>query len=152
LSALREGAAANRITGVFGILNGTCNYILSKMESTGADFADVLGEAQALGYAEADPTFDVEGVDAAHKLAILGALAFGTRLDFGCIDNTGISRIRAADIAQADALGFVIRLVEVADCEDGQVFQRVAPCLVPRGHPLAGVKGATNAVVATGNF
>ena len=152
ISALREGAAANRITGVFGILNGTCNYILSKMESTGADFGDVLGEAQALGYAEADPTFDVEGVDAAHKLAILAALAFGTRLDFGGIAISGISRIRAADIAQADALGYVIRLIGVADCAGGKLFQRVAPCLVPRGHPLAAVTGATNAVVATGNF
>jgi len=152
IKGLGEGAAANRITGVFGILNGTCNYILSKMESTGADFGDVLGEAQALGYAEADPTFDVEGVDAAHKLSILAALAFGTRLDFGGIAISGISRIRAADIAQADALGFVIRLIGVADCVDGKLFQRVAPCLVSRGHPLAAVKGATNAVVATGNF
>jgi len=152
IKGLGEGAAANRITGVFGILNGTCNYILSKMESTGADFGDVLGEAQALGYAEADPTFDVEGVDAAHKLSILAALAFGTRLDFGGIAISGISRIRAADIAQADALGYVIRLIGVADCVDGKLFQRVAPCLVPRGNPLAAVKGATNAVVATGNF
>jgi homoserine dehydrogenase len=152
IKGLSEGAAANRITSVLGILNGTCNYILSKMESTGADFAEILREAQALGYAEADPTFDVEGIDAAHKLAILAAIAFGTRLDFGAVETSGISRIRAADIAQAEALGYVIRLVGLAESEDGQLFQRVAPCLVPHGHPLAGVTGATNAVVATGNF
>jgi len=152
ISALREGAAANGIAGVFGILNGTCNYILSKMEATGADFADVLGEAQALGYAEADPTFDVEGVDAAHKLSILAALAFGTKLDFGAVAVSGISRIRAADIAQAKALGYVIRLIGHADCTGGKLFQRVAPCLVAASNPLAAVTGATNAVVAQGNF
>lgn len=156
IKGLGEGAAANRIERIYGILNGTCNYILSEMESSGRDFADVLGEAQALGYAEADPTFDVEGVDAAHKLAILAALAFGTRLDFSAVDTSGISRIRAADIAQARALGYVIRLIGLADCAEGekprQLFQRVAPCLVPLSHPLAGVTGATNAVVAEGNF
>ncbi|KLI65252.1 homoserine dehydrogenase [Aurantiacibacter marinus] len=156
IKGLGEGAAANRIERIYGILNGTCNYILSEMESTGRDFADVLGEAQALGYAEADPTFDIEGVDAAHKLSLLAALAFGTRLDFDAVATTGISRIRAADIAQARALGYVIRLIGLADCEnaDGSrhLFQRVAPYLVPVSHPLAGVGGATNAVVAEGNY
>ena len=155
IKGIGEGAAANRIARIYGILNGTCNYILSEMESTGRDFADVLGEAQALGYAEADPTFDVEGVDAAHKLAILASLAFGTKLDFAAVDISGISRIRAADIAQARALGYVIRLIGLADCADGemaQLFQRVAPYLVPASHPLAGVGGPTNAVVAEGNF
>ena len=156
VKGLGEGAAANRIERIYGILNGTCNYILSQMETTGADFGDVLGEAQALGYAEADPTFDIEGVDAAHKLAILATLAFGTKLDFAAVDSTGISRIRAADIAQADALGYVIRLIGLADCTDDahgrHLFQRVAPYLVPKAHPLAGVDGPTNAVVAEGNF
>jgi len=156
IKGLGEGAAANRIERIYGILNGTCNYILSEMESTGRDFGDVLSEAQALGYAEADPTFDIEGVDAAHKLSLLAALAFGTRLDFAAVATTGISRIRAADIAQARALGYVIRLIGLADCEtengSSHLFQRVAPYLVPTSHPLAGVGGPTNAVVAEGNY
>ena len=157
IKGLGEGAAANRIERIYGILNGTCNYILSKMEETGADFADVLGEAQDLGYAEADPTFDIEGVDAAHKLAILAALAFGTKPDFAAVQPTGISRVRAADIEQAAALGYVIRLIGLADHEEGadgtrRLFQRVQPYLVPLDHPLAAVDGPTNAVVAEGNF
>ena len=157
LKGLAEGAAANTIAGIFGILNGTCNYILSTMEATGADFAEVLKEAQALGYAEADPAFDIEGVDAAHKLAILAAIAFGTAVDFASVDARGITAIRAADIAQADALGHVIRLIGVADMSTGadgkaRLFQRVAPCLVPRTHPLASVDGPTNAVVIEGDF
>ncbi|GAA0264994.1 homoserine dehydrogenase [Alteraurantiacibacter aestuarii] len=156
IKGLGEGAAANRIDGIYGILNGTCNYILSQMESTGADFGDVLKDAQDLGYAEADPAFDIEGVDAAHKLAILAALAFGTQLDFAAVDISGITKIRAADIAQADALGYVIRLIGVADCEDkgGErfLFQRVQPYLVSKQHPLASVDGPTNAVVAECNF
>lgn len=156
IKGIGEGAAANRIERIYGILNGTCNYILSEMESSGADFADVLADAQALGYAEADPTFDIEGVDAAHKLSLLAALAFGTKLDFAAVDTSGISRIRAADIAQAKALGYVIRLIGLADCDESgeapRLFQRVAPYLVPASHPLAGVSGPTNAVVAEGNF
>jgi homoserine dehydrogenase len=157
IKGLREGAAANRIGRIYGILNGTCNYILSTMEASGRDFGEVLAEAQALGYAEADPTFDVEGVDAAHKLAILAAIAFGARIDFPAVDISGISRVRAADIAQAEALGYRIRLLGLADCAEGPkdhgaLFQRVQPCLVPRHHPLAAVEGPTNAVVAEGNF
>lgn len=154
IKGLREGAAANAILRIYGILNGTCNYILSTMEQSGRDFADVLREAQDLGYAEADPTFDIEGTDAAHKLAILAAIAFGSRIDFGSLETTGIVRIRAADIAQAAALGYVIRLIGLAECDpaDGRLFQRVQPCLVPRTHPLAAVDGPTNAVVAEGNF
>ncbi|KLE34426.1 homoserine dehydrogenase [Aurantiacibacter luteus] len=156
IKGLAEGAAANRIERIYGVLNGTCNFILSEMATTGRDFGDVLAQAQALGFAEADPAFDIEGTDAAHKLAILAALAFGTRLDFPSVDVTGIDRIRAGDIAQAGALGYVIRLLGIADCEDGadtaRLFQRVAPCLVPVSHPLAGVTGAINAVVAEGNF
>jgi homoserine dehydrogenase len=156
IKGLREGAAANNIDRLYGILNGTCNFILSTMEDTGRDFADVLAEAQAKGYAEADPSFDVEGTDAAHKLAILSAIAFGTRIDFASVDTAGITRIQAADIAQADALGYVIRLIGFAevDNEGGtrRLFQRVQPHLVPFDHPLAHVDGATNAVVAEGNF
>jgi len=156
IKGLSEGAAANAIERVYGILNGTCNYILSTMEDTGAGFSEVLADAQHLGYAEADPAFDIEGVDAAHKLAILAAIAFGAKLDFGAVDVTGISRIKSADIAQARALGYVIRLIgmaETASEPDGpRLFQRVQPHLVPLGHPLAHVDGPTNAVVAEGNF
>jgi homoserine dehydrogenase len=156
IKGLREGAAANAIERVYGILNGTCNFILSTMGGTGRDFADVLEEAQRNGYAEADPTFDIEGIDAAHKLSILAAIAFGARIDFDAVETTGISRILAADIAQARALGYVIRLIGMAepDGRDGsnRLFQRVHPQLIPFDHPLAHVDGATNAVVAEGNF
>ena len=154
IKGLREGAAANRVSRIYGILNGTCNYILSTMEHSGRDFAEVLKEAQDLGYAEADPAFDIEGVDAAHKLAILAGVAFGGRIDFAALQIAGITRIRAADIAQAAALGYVIRLIGLAECDGqaGGLFQRVQPCLVPREHPLAAVDGATNAIVIEGNF
>ncbi|MBA4043599.1 MAG: homoserine dehydrogenase [Erythrobacter sp.] len=156
IKGLREGTSANALTKVYGILNGTCNYILSEMEATGADFTVVLAEAQRLGFAEADPAFDIEGVDAAHKLAILAAIGFGTRIDFAGVRICGITQVRAADIAQADALGFVIRLIGEADVEEtpegDRLLQRVRPCLVAKGHPLASVDGATNAVVAEGNF
>jgi homoserine dehydrogenase len=154
IKGLREGAAANAIERLYGILNGTCNFILSTMEDSGRDFADVLAEAQAKGYAEADPAFDIEGTDAAHKLSILSAIAFGTRIDFANVDTAGISRILAADIAQADSLGYVIRLIGMAevDATVGGLFQRVQPHLVPFDHPLAHVDGATNAIVAEGNF
>ena len=157
IKGLREGAAANKIDRIYGILNGTCNYILSTMEDTGRDFADVLAEAQGKGYAEADPTFDIEGTDAAHKLSILSAIAFGAKIDFGSVDTSGISRILAADIAQADALGYVIRLIGMAEADAGVagaagLFQRVQAHLVHFDHPLAHVDGATNAVVVEGNF
>ncbi len=156
VKGLREGAAANAIERIYGILNGTSNYILSAMEDTGADFAEMLSKAQELGYAEADPTFDIEGVDAAHKLSILAAIAFGCRIDFDAVKTQGISRVRAADIRQADALGYVIRLIGLADTEiqDGttKLLQQVRPCLVSKNHPLAAVDGATNAVVTEGNF
>lgn len=156
IKGLREGAAANAIERVYGILNGTCNYILTVMEDSGRDFADVLSEAQAKGYAEADPAFDIEGTDAAHKLSILAAIAFGSKVDFAAVDTAGITRLRAADIAQANALGYVIRLIGMADTEEqaggNRLFQRVQPHLVPFDHPLAHVDGATNAVVAEGNF
>jgi homoserine dehydrogenase len=156
IKGLREGAAANEIERVYGILNGTCNYILSTMEDTGRSFDDVLAEAQAKGYAEADPAFDIEGTDAAHKLSILAAISYGARIDFAAVETAGIARILAADIAQADALGYVIRLIGMAE-EDRtgpapRLFQRVQPHLVPFDHPLAHVDGATNAVVAEGNF
>ncbi len=156
VKGLREGAAANRIERIYGILNGTCNYILSEMERTGADFGDMLRAAQEKGYAEADPTFDIEGVDAAHKLAILAGIGFGARVDFDHVAATGIGEVRAADITQAGSLGYVIRLVGIASLDRSEkqptLLQRVRPCLVGRGHPLAAVAGPTNAVVAEGNF
>jgi homoserine dehydrogenase len=164
IKALREGASANRIERVYGILNGTCNFILTRMEASqkeggGLDFADVLTEAQAKGFAEADPTFDIDGIDAAHKLSILAAMCFSTRLDFGAVSATGIRSVIAADIREAEELGYRVRLIGMAEQgEDGsgqspsRLFQRVHPCLVPAEHPLAYVPGSLNAVVAEGNF
>ena len=152
IKGLREGAAANEIARVYGILNGTCNFILSKMEAEGRDFADVLAEAQALGFAEADPSFDIDGVDAAHKLSILASLAFGTRPAFGDVEIGGIRHVLAADIAEAAALGYRVRLVGMAEAGEAGLFQRVHAHLVPLDHPLAHVTGALNAVVAEGNF
>ena len=152
IKGLREGAAANAIERVYGILNGTCNFILSKMEAEGRDFAEVLSEAQALGYAEADPSFDIDGVDAAHKLSILASIAFGTQPAFGDVAVTGIRHVLGADIAEAAALGYRIRLVGVAEADAHGLFQRVHPHLVPMDHPLAHTTGSLNAVVADGNF
>jgi homoserine dehydrogenase len=152
IKGLREGAAANEIARVYGILNGTCNYILTTMEAEGRSFADVLSDAQALGYAEADPSFDVDGIDAAHKLSILASLCFGTRIDFGTVAIHGIRSVLAGDIAQAKALGYRVRLVGRAEAARDGLLQRVQPCLVPVTHPLAHVAGAMNAVVAEGNF
>jgi homoserine dehydrogenase len=152
IKGLREGAAANEISQVYGILNGTCNFILSKMEAEGRDFAQVLEEAQRLGFAEADPSFDIDGIDAAHKLSILASLAFGTRPAFEDVAITGVRHVLAADIAEAETLGYRIRLVGVAQAGRHGLFQRVHPHLVPLDHPLAHVTGSLNAVVAEGNF
>lgn len=152
IKGMREGLAGNRIQAVYGILNGTCNFILSAMEREGKPFADVLKEAQALGYAEADPSFDIDGVDAAHKLAILSALAFGTQVNFQGVSIGGIRNVAPPDIDYARALGYRIRLIGLARQEDGGLFQRVHPCLVPVSHPLAHVTDSLNAVVAEGNY
>ncbi|MEH3101822.1 homoserine dehydrogenase [Sphingomonas adhaesiva] len=152
IKGLRDGAAANVIARVYGILNGTCNFILSKMEAEGRDFAEVLAEAQALGFAEADPSFDIDGVDAAHKLSILASVAFGTAPAFGEVAISGIRHLLAADIAEAAALGYRIRLVGVAEAGGAGLLQRVHGHLVPTDHPLANVTGPTNAVVAEGDF
>lgn len=152
IKGLREGAAANDISRVYGILNGTCNYILTTMEKDGRDFDVVLKEAQDKGFAEADPTFDIDGIDAAHKLAILASLCFGTALDLARVETDGIRHITAGDIAEADDLGYRIRLVGAAVGTEDGMLQRVAPMLVPMSHPLAHVDGPTNAVVAEGNY
>ncbi|QYE33871.1 homoserine dehydrogenase [Polymorphobacter sp. PAMC 29334] len=152
IKGLREGAAANRIERVYGILNGTCNYILSRMEAEKLSFAAVLADAQRLGFAEADPSFDIDGIDAAHKLSILAAIAFGARIDFAHVAVEGIRHVAAVDIDHAATLGFRIKLVGLATEVDGELFQRVHPCLVPLAHPLAHVDGSLNAVVAEGDF
>ncbi|MPT47989.1 MAG: homoserine dehydrogenase [Sphingobium sp.] len=152
IKGLREGAAANQISRVYGILNGTCNYILTTMERDRSDFGAVLAEAQRLGFAEADPTFDIDGIDAAHKLSILASLAFGTHIDFANVDVSGIRNVTSDDIREAEDLGYRIRLVGMAESTPEGLFQRVQPMLVPLDHPLAHVGGALNAVVAEGNF
>ena len=151
IKALREGLAGNRIDRVAGILNGTCNYILTVMREQGRDFADVLADAQRLGYAEADPSFDVDGIDAAHKLAILAALAFNRPVDFGAVHVEGIRAISAVDISLANELGYRIKLLGLARRTEAGIETRVHPCLVPLANPLAHVDGVFNAVVAEGD-
>ncbi len=151
IKALREGLAANRITRVYGILNGTCNYILSTMRTSGRGFEEVLAEAQRLGYAEADPGFDVDGIDAAHKLSILAALAFGTEVNFAGVHIEGIRHVSPLDIAYAAELGFRIKLLGMARLTENGLEQRVHPCMVPIETPIAHVEGVFNAVVAEGD-
>lgn len=152
IKALREGVAANRITRVYGILNGTCNYILTVMRETGRSFADVLAEAQKLGYAEADPAFDIDGVDAAHKLAILAGVAFGTEVNFTAIHIEGIRHVDAMDMVFARELGYRIKLFGIARLTDIGLEQRVHPCMVPIDSPIAHVENVFNAVVIEGDF
>lgn len=157
LKALREGLAANAIESVYGILNGTCNFILTKMENEGADYADVLKQAQQLGYAEADPTFDVEGVDTAHKLSILAAMAFGSKIRFDEVFTEGISRITAADIEAVAELGYRIKLLGIAKPhgrhgEVESIEMRVHPTLVPVTSQIAQVSDSYNAVQLSGDF
>ncbi len=152
IKSLREGLVGNRITSVQGILNGTCNYILTMMRETGRGFADVLGEAQELGYAEADPSFDVDGVDAAHKLAILTSLAFGAKIDFDAVYIEGIRAITPDDIEYAREIGYKIKLLGIAEDHPDGVFQRVHPVMVAVDAPIATVEGVFNAVVTEGDF
>jgi homoserine dehydrogenase len=154
IKALREGLAGNSIKRITGILNGTCNYILSTMRATGREFADVLKEAQDLGYAEADPAFDIDGIDAAHKLAILTSVAFGTQVDIKSVHIEGIRHVSTLDIQYADEFGYRIKLLGLAEHDEksGGVVQRVFPCLIKPDVPLARVEGVFNAVVAEGDF
>jgi len=152
IKVLREGLAANRIARVYGILNGTSNFILTTMRETGREFDEVLSEAQALGYAEADPSFDVDGIDTAHKLAILTGLAFGCEVDFDGVYVEGIREISALDIEYANELGYRIKLLGLSRATDGGVEQRVHPCMVALDAPIASIEGVFNAVVADGDF
>ncbi|MDF1585316.1 homoserine dehydrogenase [Marinimicrococcus flavescens] len=150
VKSLREGLAANRIRRVNGILNGTSNYILTSMRETGRDFETVLAEAQALGYAEADPSFDVDGIDAAHKLALLASLAFGGRPRFDAIHVEGIRHVAAIDIAFAEELGYRIKLLGTARMTPEGLEQRLHPCMVAKDAPIAQVNGVFNGVVVEG--
>lgn len=157
LKALREGVAANAVESVYGILNGTCNFILTKMENEGVAYADVLQQAQALGYAEADPTFDVEGIDTAHKLSILASMAYGSTIKFDEVFTEGISKIGADDIAAVHELGYRIKLLGIAKPhgKNGQVESiemRVHPTLVPLSEQIAQVSDSYNAVMISGDF
>ena len=146
LRPLGDSLAGDRIRRVMGIVNGTTNYILTRMDEEGADYADVLADAQALGYAEADPTADVAGHDAAAKAAILASLAFHTRVTLADVSCEGIENVTAADVAAAREMGFVIKLLAIADMTPEGVCVRVHPTMLPRTHPLAAVRGAFNAV------
>jgi homoserine dehydrogenase len=151
IKTLRESLAGNRVRRVYGILNGTCNYILTKMQDEHRAFADVLGEAQAKGYAEADPTFDIGGFDTAHKLALLTSLAFGTRVAFDQIDVEGIEGITQSDIEAAEDLGYRIKLLGVALQTESGIEQRVHPAMVPQHSAIAEVSGVTNCVAIDGD-
>lgn len=151
IRALKESYVADRILGLYGIVNGTCNYILSQMTSHGADFGDTLREAQKLGYAEADPTFDVEGIDSAHKVAILAMLAYGVRFDYKAIPTEGISKLTKADIDFAHRFGYKIKLTAIARMVGDKLDIRVHPSMLPAASQLAQVNGVFNAIYLEGD-
>ena len=151
IKSLTEGLAANEITRVMGVMNGTCNYILTRMETAGLPYDAVFKEADDLGYLEADPTLDVGGIDAGHKLALLASIAFGTRPDFAGIEIEGIERIEIEDIRQAADMGYRIKLLGVAQRTGRGLEQRMQPCLVPATSPLGQLEGGTNMVVLEGD-
>ncbi len=151
IRAVKEGLAANRIQSAFGIVNGTCNYILSKMTDEGRDFSEVLKEAQAHGYAEADPALDIEGLDSAHKLQILATLAFRTSVDLKDIYTEGITGVTQQDVVNASELGYRIKLLAIAKASDGGLEARVHPTMIPASSPMAAVSGVFNAVFITGD-
>ena len=146
LRPLRESLAGDDVRRVMGIVNGTTNFVLTRMDETGAGFAEALDEATALGYAEADPTADVEGFDAAAKAAILASLAFHTRVSAADVHREGITEVTAADVASAQAMGCVVKLLAIAERDGDAVGVRVHPAMIPRSHPLGGVREAYNAV------
>lgn len=151
IKALREGLSANKVEWVAGIINGTTNFILTEMREKGLAFADVLGEAQRLGYAEADPTFDVEGIDAAHKLTIMAAIAFGMPVQFDKAYTEGITKLTSKDIKYAEELGYRVKLLGISKKTEAGVELRVHPTLIPEKRLIANVNGAMNAVVVKGD-
>jgi len=152
IKVLREGLVANNFVSVYGIINGTANYILTKMTDEGGEFAEILKEAQALGYAEADPTFDIEGIDAAHKLTIIASLAYGIPLSFDKVYTEGITRITPLDIELAGELGYRIKLLGITKITDGEVELRVHPTMLPKNYMIAKVDGVFNAVHVKGDM
>ncbi|MFC0280775.1 homoserine dehydrogenase [Falsigemmobacter intermedius] len=150
IKALMEGLGANRIKRVMGVMNGTCNYILTRMESAGLPYETVFEEARSLGYLEADPSLDVDGIDAGHKLSLLASIAFGTRVSFDAVELEGIGRIDIADIRYAGDMGYRIKLLGVAQTTGRGLEQRMSPCLVPVESPLAQLNGGTNMVIIEG--
>ena len=152
IKALREGLAGNRLVRLYGILNGTSNYILTTMRETAQEFAEVLAEAQKLGYAEADPSFDIDGIDAAHKLAVLASVGFARPVDLAGVYAEGIRHVSRLDIDFAEELGYRIKLLGIARLTEEGLEQRVHPCMVLRSTPIAAVEGVYNAVVAEGDF
>jgi len=150
--ALRQGLVANRISALYGILNGTCNYILSEMDHKGKSYAEALAEAQRSGFAEADPTLDVNGTDTAHKLAILASIAFGADVDFERLHIEGIEHLEAQDLASGREMGYVCKLLGIADHTPEGISLRVHPAFVKEGHPLASNRGSFNAVSVYGNW
>jgi len=151
IKALREGLIANSITAIYGIINGTCNYILTKMTDEKAEFADVLKEAQRLGYAEADPTFDIEGIDTAHKLTILSSLAYGIPLSFNELYKEGITKITSQDIEFASEFGYKIKLLAITKLSEGEIEMRVHPTMIPNNYLISKVDGVFNAVYIEGD-
>ena len=151
VKTLTEGLAGNEIRRVMGVMNGTCNYILTRMESAGLPYAEVFEEARQLGYLEADPNLDVGGIDAGHKLSLLAAIAFGTRVAFEAVELEGIGRISIDDIRRAADMGFRIKLLGVAQMTGRGLEQRMSPCLVPADSPLGQLQGGTNMVVLEGD-
>ena len=151
IKALHEGLAGNEITRVMGVMNGTCNYILTRMENAGLSYDEAFAEADGLGYLEADPELDVGGIDAGHKLAILASLAFGTQVDFGAVALEGIGSVSIEDITQAADMGYKIKLLGVAQMTGRGLEQRMSPCLVPDTSPLGQLQGGTNMVVLEGD-
>jgi homoserine dehydrogenase len=151
IKALTEGLAGNEITRVMGVMNGTCNYILTRMFDADLPYETVFDEAHALGYLEADPTLDVGGIDAGHKLSLLAAIAFGTQVNFDAVEIEGIERISIQDIEQADDMGYRVKLLGVAQMTGRGLEQRMSPCLVPASSPLGQLQGGTNMVVIEGD-
>ncbi|MCK5423805.1 MAG: homoserine dehydrogenase [Emcibacter sp.] len=152
LKSIGEGLAANKLTKVYGILNGTTNYMLTQMEATGKDYSEILEETKLLGYLEADPSLDLDGIDAGHKLAILSSVAFGVKTDFDNVYMEGIRRIKLVDIEYARELGYRIKLLGISSLSGAGLEQRVHPCLVPKSAPIAIVDNGFNAVVVDGDY
>ncbi len=151
IKALTEGLAGNRLTRVVGVMNGTCNYILTRMQSSGLNYEEIFKEAEALGYLEADPTLDVGGIDAGHKLALLASIGFGTKVNFDAVELEGIGQISIDDINHAADMGFRIKLLGVAQLNGDGLEQRMSPCLVPATSPLGQLEGGTNMVMLEGD-